>query len=170
MRTARQPAHPLSCGSCSAQASMLASTNPRQFGLSRASGDVCSTRLGGCSARRETFAALVPTAATSTISTPMIVDGSPPVRRRAAAGVASTCLFPSTELRTRARSDSLAIFVATFLPDTCSCFAVERPPGPFLGFRCHALARSRSRLATLKASPPCRPYTPCLSGRWNGSS
>ena len=79
-----------------------------------------------------TYAAAVPTAATTTIPTPMIVDGSPPVRRRAAAGVASTCLLPSTEVRTGARSDSLAILVATFLPDTCSCVAVERLLGPLL--------------------------------------
>ena len=92
------------------------------------------------------YAAPVPTAATTTIPTPMIVDGSPPVRRRAAAGVASTCLLPSTEVRTGARSDSFAILVATFLPDTCSCVAVERSPGPLLCFRCRALARSRSWL------------------------
>ena len=101
-----------------------------------------------------TYAAPVPTAATTTIPSPMIVDGSPPVRRRAAAGVASTCLLPSTEVRTGARSDPLAILVATFLPDICSCVAVERSPGPLLGFRCRALARSRSRLATLRASLP----------------
>ena len=126
---------------------------------SRASSDVCNSRsrasiTSAVHARRVTFAARVPTAATTTVSTPMIVEGSPPVRRRAAAGVASTCLLPSTELRTRARSDSLAILVATFLPATCSCVAVERSPGLLLGFRCRALARSRSRLATLKASLP----------------
>ena len=89
--------------------------------------------------RRLTFAELVPTATTTSLSTPMIVDGSPPVRRRAAAGVPSICLLPSTEIRTRARSDSLAILVVTFFPDTCSFVAVERPPGPLLGFRCHTL-------------------------------
>ena len=35
----------------------------------------------------------------------------------------------------RTLRDSLAIPVASILPDTCSCIAVERSPDPLLGFQ-----------------------------------
>ena len=137
--------------------------SPRQFGLridlsdSRTSGDVRSSRSSSdvCSSGLSSNFSSA-SAYRSDYDDPCseIVGGSPPVRRRAVAGVACFCLLPSTEVRTRSRSDSLAFFVATFLPATCSCVAVERSPGLLLGFRCRALARSRSRSATLKASPP----------------
>ena len=173
-RTAHQPAHPPSCGSCCwAQASMLAM--PVRVNMVSAvtsaapappvtNAALAPAVTSAVHVRRVTVAAPAFNAASTSVPIPMFVAGSPLVRRHAAAGVACNCLLPSTEVRTWARSDSFAIPVATFLPASCSCVAVERPPGPRLGFRCHALARSRSRLATLKASPPWRPHTPCLSG------